>query len=261
MVSLGSALRARKDEGVAIPCPYPGLRDLGAIPRRATLTMVAAASGTGKTAFVLDWMLALGELQAPPGVLYMSMDSDVGTVGVRTVASTLGLRMPEAQNLVLELRDEKVFADASRRTRHIDFRFDPAPTPEQILAKIASYEDVHGCWPDIIVVDNLSDISRGDADEADIARWLKNQAGVTGAAVIVLHHVNAASNTGTDVVPMGGISNQVHRPQRLVLTLCRPFDGIIRVSVVKNSNGPAQKDGLMFVDIGVDLERMRFAHG
>lgn len=262
MALLTHAVVARGETGEPIPNPYWGLRQMGAHIRRSQLSMVAAASGTGKTAFVMDWMLHLNHLRPgdPLHVLYFSMDSDIATVATRALAGTTGLYLPQAEEQI-KRGTAQAMETLRKSTRHMWFSWNPSPDVTEMAAEIARFGDVHGKYPDVIVADNLSDIDHGDMESMDVAKWLQVQAGTTGAAVVLLHHVTGPYATGTDVVPMQGVHNQIHRPQRLILTLSVPEPGICRVSVVKNSNGPAQKDGGMYEDIPCDLSRMRFEHG
>lgn len=262
MVLLHHALRNRGEGGEAIPNPYPGLRRLGAHIRRSQLSMVAAASGTGKTAFVLDWMLHINAGRPDPlHVLYHCMDTDRGSVGTRVAAAVADMPLYAAQEALLGAGDEELERRVAKATRHLSFSFNPSPTCVDLAAEAGRFAEVHGCWPDVIIVDNLLDIDMEDGEPADMAKWLKNHAGDTGAAVVLLHHVTGPHADGGDVVPLSGILGQVNKPQRLILTLCMPMTGVMRVSVVKNSNGPADKTGHQYTDILCDLERMRFAHG
>jgi hypothetical protein len=262
MLPLVVAARYKGDEGRPIYCPFPGLAEMGGIPRRAQLSMIAAGAGTGKTAFTTAWMLALAN--DPTGekyrVMYFSADSDRGTVTSRVGAAVTGWDVSAVDEMLLT-NPGAVWQRIAPATAHIGYCFD-SPTPESIEREICCYAMTWGEWPTVIVVDNLLDV-RGESDGyegmAETAAWLKNVASETGAAVILLHHVTGTWADGRGPLPVSAVLGKVDKPQRLILTLHKPDDTAIGVSVVKNSNGRADTSGGYVTYIDVDLSRMFFS--
>lgn len=258
MPNISLALRYGTRSGSPIFCPYVGLRECGAYFRKGQLSMVAAPPGGCKTAFITDYMLS-----QPGSVLYLSADGDTGTMGVRTLAAVTGEPTEVAERLIFDA-DRKAYEVLAERTSHMDYCFESHLSPEVILNEVDTYGLTNGCWPDIIVVDNLIDVSStgGGLDDwsghAETALGLKNLATDTGAAVIVLHHVTGAHVDGIDPIPLHAILNKVDKPQRLILTISRPADDELFVSVVKNSNGKASTNGEFGTVIPCDLNRMWF---
>jgi replicative DNA helicase len=272
MDSLTHALRLAGDEGEPIPCPYPGLVEAGAHIRRGQLSMIAAGPGGGKTMLMTDWCLRLPQASADAGatphrVLFFSADSDRGTVGNRVLAAVFGRTMPEVEHDRRHNPTPEMWERLHNATRHIEYCFTPTITPDLVGEETWAYETKWGRHPEVIVVDNLADfVTTGKtgvddhAGAADAAKILKDLAVDTGAAVILLHHLNAEGAKHHDQpVPRSGVRGQLTGPQRLILTLHTPTDGELAISVVKNSNGRARPAGGYGVIITVDPSRMAFS--
>jgi KaiC/GvpD/RAD55 family RecA-like ATPase len=226
---------------------FKQLDDIGAKIRRGQVTLIGAAPGGGKSA--LATTLALYS-QAP--TVYFSADSDKATFGSRIMASALEIHLSEAEELLLT-KNEEALAKLDRLTDHMWVNFDPSPSPKDIDEEIDCFTYIYGDYPHLVVVDNLMDVSLYGSDERmghdaiiDFCRQLARR---TGAAVLILCHVTGPYTDGTEVIPRSGLMNKIDKRPRLILTLHRYDINGLGVSVVKNSNGPAEADGSMMVVI------------
>lgn len=265
MSRLPIAMQWQSDEGKPFPAIFDGLASLRALFRRGQLAMVAGPSGSGKTAFITDYALSM--FAADPGVkfLFFSADSDRGTVGLRTMSSVTQYEMSDVEKLLNEKNTEGYYKRLGEATQNIWYCFDSDLTPDVINQEIAAYVDAMGCFPDIIIVDNLIDMkfdSGNGMDDhtghANSIKWLKVLASQTRSCVIVLHHVTGQHADGTAPIPISAILGKVDRHPRLILTVWRPDDNTVGISVVKNSNGIMSRTGDIGVAIPVDLSRMHF---
>ncbi|MGH8879533.1 MAG: hypothetical protein ACRD0P_19655, partial [Stackebrandtia sp.] len=82
MLSIVKAMRAKSDQGEPVAGMFTALARIGAHVRTGQVTLIAAAPGGGKTAFVA----ALVARMSPTRVLYLSPDTDWRTLGVRMAA-------------------------------------------------------------------------------------------------------------------------------------------------------------------------------
>lgn len=258
MHSLSLALRYGEREGKPLHCPYPGLVQLRALIRKGQLSMIAGPAGGGKTAFMMDWTLN----QAEPA-LYFSADGDRGTVGNRVIASLKGWPIHEVEAIMVN-PPMLLHKQIDEMTKQIRFCFKSTLSPEFISEEVQRYALVHGKYPSLIVVDNLIDMtSEGSgmddyAGHAASAKWLKELASDTGAAVVVLHHTVGVVD-GVDPIPKNAILGKIDRHPRLIYTISRPDEDKMFVSVVKNSNGPMDTTGNLGALIDVDLESMHIS--
>lgn len=238
---------------------FPQLEREGVKFRRGQVTLVAAAPGGGKSALATTLALYAG---AP--TIYFSADSDKMTFGSRIMASALQIFLSEAEELLLN-KDETALRKLDEFTNHIWVNFDPSPTPKDIDEEIDCFAYIYGDYPHLVVVDNLMDVSLYGTDErmghdaiVDFCRQLARR---TGAAVLILCHVTGAYTDGTEVIPRSGLMNKIDKRPRLILTLHRYETNGLGVSVVKNSNGPAEADGSLMVVIPWLPEKSWFSRG
>lgn len=211
--------------------------------RRGQVTLVAGSPGAGKSA--LATTLAL-YVDVP--TIYFSADSDKMTFGSRAMAAALGILLNDAEELLLE-KNEEAISRLDRTTGHIWVNFDPAPTPKDIDEEIDCFAYIMGDYPHLVIVDNLMDVNLYGSDERSghdaIVDFCKQLARRTGAAVLILCHVTGPYTDGTEVIPRSGLMNKIDKRPRLILTLHKYDINGMGVSVVKNSNGPAEADGSM----------------
>ena len=128
---------------------------------------------------------------------------------------------------------------------------------------LEAYLELHGEFPEVIVMDNLKDLADDqDADEfralEDAVMFLKDLARDAGAAVLTLHHVGGAFEDSTQAIPLSGLRGKVSKTPALIFTMHRPSDDELRVSVVKNRSGKADASGRFWVPVGINLSRMEF---
>lgn len=267
MLTLSLAMRAKGAEGEPIPDVFPQLANIGAHARRGQLSMVVGPPGSGKTALVSDWIVNADYtgMGHKPSVLYFSADSDRMTVGRRVAAGVTGYHQETIEEY-LNNNKYNVWQILEEKTSHIWYNFDSSLTTDDIHAEVWAYAYVNGAWPEIIVVDNLMNVKGDDgkvgehATYAQTAQWLSDLARESGAAVILLHHSTGEYADASKPLPLSAVLGKCDKPQRLILTINRPSPDVMSVSVVKNSNGPADASGWQVkADIRCDLGRMWFA--
>jgi len=83
---------------------------------------------------------------------------------------------------------------------------------------------------------------------------------LTGAHVLVLHHVTGQYDDGDKPVPLGGLVNKLSKLPAQILTLYAR-DGDMFACPVKNRQGRADPTAAMQVRLRFDKERMRVTDG
>jgi len=250
MASLSLAMRARGSVGSPLPSPFPSLERMRAFARRGQISLSAGASGGGKTAFWSHWVQAARyDGISPIPTIYFSSDSDQHTVGIRVAQSVLDCNQDDAAEL-LEERWE-VFHEA---TEHVWWDFTVGPTLSHFDAEIDAYSVANGAYPHLIVVDNLMDVDAGyGADEGSNQReallWGSSKSREIGAHIAFLCHVTGGNVLGNSPLGKDAILNKVDKRPRLILTFHQSNPGLLSVSVVKNSSGPANSNGSWFCQI------------
>lgn len=221
---------------------------------------MAAGPGTGKSALILT--LAL---QSNRPTMYFSADSDPFVQLSRAISVQTGWTLTESSNAV---RDDGIEA-VQEKLSGIPIRFDykANPTPESIELSLKAYEEVYGDFPEIVVIDNVTNVVGLSVYDDDpfaglegLMDYLSDMARGTQACVIGLHHVTGMYNDGAIPIPLSGIKGQIARVPGMVLTLHKETStetAYLNVSVVKNRNGFADTTGQNYIPLEFKGERMQ----
>ena len=260
MLTLTQSAAIKGSSGEPLPTVWESLDAEGTRFLRGQLALVAAGPGVGKSAFVLSYAL-----RSKVSCLYFSADSDAFVQLSRSLAILGGMNMTDSSNAVLAGDYERIkglVGDVPIR-----FNYAPSPTLDTITTQVHAYEELHGDYPELIVVDNALDVvmEGGEIDQAQsldaLMAWLHELARTTDACVIVLHHVTGPYNDANQPIPLSGVKGQIGRVPELILTLHKALGEYggpdeIRVSTVKNRGQKADPTGQSFVSLDFDGYRM-----
>lgn len=258
MLSLTQGRRKTADQGTPIPTPFKSFGYNGIHFRRGGLSLVAAAPGGGKSAFVQNLVQRGNDEGHVVPSIYFSADSDATTMFTRSAAIATGYEMDEVERLMKEGGHEMLEERVRVASGHVQYSFQSTLDFDYIEEELEAYATVHGDWPKIMVFDNLMNIDSGFEDEfrglGEASFFMLNLARDTGAAVIALHHVGGEHEGGGKPIPLSGLRGKVSKLPSLILTLHRA-EGM-SVSVVKNRSGKANPSGDFGVRLHADLARM-----
>lgn len=260
MLTLTQSAAVKGSSGEPLPTVWESLSAEGTRFLRGQLALVAAGPGVGKSAFVLSYAL-----RSKVSCLYFSADSDAFVQLSRSLAILGGMNMADSSNAVLAGDYERIkglVGDVPIR-----FNYNPSPTLDTITQQVHAYEELHGDYPELIVVDNALDVvmEGADADQSQsldsLMAWLHELARTTEACVVVLHHVTGPYNDANQPIPLSGVKGQIGRVPELILTLHRALGEYggpdeIRVSTVKNRGQKADPTGQSFTSLDFDGYRM-----
>lgn len=267
MKTLALALQTSEDVGTALPSVFPSLEKMGVKHRRGQLSLIAAGPGTGKSALAafIAAKMGYGEFnETGVPTLYFSADTDKRTLGNRIAAAVTRFTVDEAEELLFK-KNENVLKMLNDYTNHIWFDWNAGPNLNDIEDEIEAFAHVNGDWPHLIIVDNLKNIwveTSGEGGEHirydRVLDYLHELAALTNAHVMVLHHVTGYYENGDEPIPLSGILGKVSKPFRLILTLHKPNENQIGLSVVKNSSGKMDPKGGLICYLDIDLARQQF---
>jgi hypothetical protein len=255
MYSLAQSKRIRGDSGEPLPVVFEALEARGVRLLRGQLALVAAGPGTGKSAFVLSYLL-----QAKVPTLYFSADSDAFTQLTRSISMLKGWPLEKSAHAVLD--DDMEAVDASLADVPIRMVYDASPSLDRIQEVMTSWFEVYEDYPHVVVIDNVTNVRSGSAANDDdpfsglesLMEYLHDMARNTQACVIGLHHVTGGYNDADKPIPLSGVKGQITRVPELVLTLFKKFDAMYNitklcVSAVKNRAGKADPSGNTFAEL------------
>jgi replicative DNA helicase len=256
MQTLMRSIEAAPDAGEALPSPFPVLADFTAYFRRGQVSVVAAASGVGKTQFA-TYIAVKSRPKIP--TIYFSSDSDRMTVGTRVASMINHEPVADIEARLRNKFDFEIHQTVREATDHIWWCWDNQPNVQDIKNEVEAYAIVTGAWPHLIVVDNLINVdSEGDASHQqkdEVMAWLQRLAGNTNAHVMVLQHVVKWYENGTIPIPKSGLLDSVAKRPRLVITLHKVNDSLLGLRIVKNSNGKMDGNAKWGPDLSVMFDR------
>jgi len=208
--------------------------------RRSEISMIAGTPGAGKSTLALAIAL-----RAKVPTLYISADTNAHTMAMRLLSMIINKPQSEAEMLLIDdvENSRKIINNSSG---HIFWSFESAPTLSDLDQEVEAFEELWGCAPTLIVVDNLMDIANDGGEEFAAMRStikeLKYLARDTNAAVLLLHHTKE-SYVGNPCQPRSALQGMVAQLPALICTVGSNAPGFIAVAPVKNRYGKADPTG------------------
>lgn len=222
-----------------LPMPYPALAASGLLLRRGWLSLWAAAPSVGKSVLLRNIAL-----RAKAPTLYLSADTDLFLVQAGTLAALTD--EPLAQVVAnLGQQEWRDFYDQTwlPQAAHIDWSFDTDVRLERVALRLAAYAEIHGRYPELVVLDNLGDAVDGaDSDRkfAELERvmhGLRSLARATDCHIAALHHATGEYEDGNKMIPLSGTLGKVGKVPDQVVTLWLQDEHTLGIHLAKNRNG------------------------
>lgn len=251
-------LRAVRDQGGGEPLPtaFPTLERAGIRPRRGQVSMFFGYPGAGKTFLALLWAL---RMNIP--TLFFSLDTDPGTMAVRTVAMATGRPQDDIER---EMRSGVEFREELARSQ-IQYSFVPDAELQTLDLEIAAYVELYGVAPELVIVDNLLNVTSSDAENEwsgmrSLMKSFHAMCRLSGMAVWVLHHANEQTKP-YGCPPRSAIQGKLAQLPELIVSVGQRQTGSgleLGMAVVKNRRGQADATGESALWFQTDLARMQF---
>lgn len=237
--------------GEPLPSCFKAFESSKIIIRRSEVSMFAGAPGAGKSTLALA--LAL-KTNVP--TLYISADTNAHTMAMRLASMISGKSQGDVEQ---KLNSDVGWTKAVlQKGSHIIWSFESSPTLEDIAEEVLSFEELWGCPPSMIIIDNLMDIATDGGEEfasmRAIMKELKYLARATNAAVVILHHTSEAIQ-GTPCQPRSAIQGKVSQLPALICTL-GTVGTSLGVASVKNRYGKADAGGTLMTWLAFNPEYM-----
>lgn len=236
--------QARKGNALSppLPQPFPALEGHGLIFRRGQSSLTVAAPGVGKSVVWLNFAL---RMRVPTA--YFSADTDRHDVTMRLLAA---LTHYDTRTVEQYISDNTAGFDTAKILRaadHIQWAFEPTITGEYVTERLRAFAEVHGEYPALTVIDNLSNTVQNQSDEyaelRQVVQVMQRVARATGSHVAMLHHATGEYEDGSKPIPQSGALGKIAKVPEQMLTLYRAGDGKVGVCCVKNRSGPADPSG------------------
>ncbi len=249
MLDLQRAWRGTQMRAEPLPDVWRALSNKQIKFRRGQVCMVAAQPNAGKSMFALIYAI-----KANVPTLFFSADTDISTVAMRTAAHLTGhTQLMVEENLALQ---SGFYNHQIDRVSNIKWVFDPSPSIDDIELEVKAYIELYGVAPQLIVIDNLSNVVAETDNEWSGLRAIMTEfhhlARLTEACVLVLHHTSEQSEYGKSFLPSPrrAIHGKISQLPSLIVTLgFNPTQHELTVAAVKNRFGPHSADGSDYVTL------------
>lgn len=241
MRTLTRAVKRSDIGGEPLPAVFDTFGKNKIIIRRSEVSMIAGQPGSGKSTLALA--LAL-RMQVP--TLYICADTNAHTMAMRLLSMITGKSQDESEML---LQNPEQVRPELAKAGHLFWSFESAPSLDDLDEEVQAFEEVWGIPPELIVLDNLSDLSSDGGEEWSGLRAaikeIKFLARETNAALLVLHHTSEAFTNGP-CPPRAALQGKVAQLPALILTI-NSDDNYLSVAPVKNRYGKADPSGFHYV--------------
>lgn len=253
MQSIARAAMGSGNTGEPLPDIYPVLAQSKhkARFRRGGTSMIAGPPGSFKSTLALNLTCRWAE-KGMCG-LYISADSDEMTFCSRAAAILSG-DPKEKIDKVIKRGD---YTSTLRRLADVRAVFKALDINGMDL-QMQAFDHVYGQMPDFVVVDNLMNCVAGPSDFAGqitMTRDLDTLARYTRSHIVILHHTSESYHD-SEPPARWDIQGKVNQFPRLILTV-NATGPLMKVAVVKNTNGPQQPDGKDYEDFLIDTSNYR----
>lgn len=241
MRTLSSIARRPQETGSFHPPVFLPLENAGIRLREGTVTFIAGVAGAMKTGLALYWV---GRLARP--TLYFSADSEPFEMVERAAAMMTGDNMSQVR------ANPEAYA-AALDSLPIRMVFEDSPTYEDVVLEVCAYAEVYGMFPEVIVIDNLMNLTGENENEwgahRDHAKVIHKITRITKATVIVLAHMGEDKvDPAAAPQPRTKLQGKVSQLPKVILSLA--FDGQrLKIAAVKNRFGPADASGHNYVEL------------
>lgn len=260
MLSAGRALVGARSQGEPLPV-IPEMDALaqayGYLPRKGQVLMIAGQPGSQKSGLAL-WMTSRWDRPT----LYFSADMAQHTAMLRLASLVTGHPRSVVER-GLAGSGEEFYVEAVSDLP-ITFVFDSSPTLEDISAEIDAFVELWDEYPEVIVIDNAVNVVMEHDNEWSALRLilgeLHSMARLTGAAVVVLHHMAEGAYDPTKPTPRKALHGKVSQLPEIILSIAvDPHEGSLKAVPVKNRDGKSDPNATTFVRLAADMERTRFS--
>lgn len=232
MQSLGMAARNRGATGQQLPTPfYQSLEMSGIRFWRSQLALVVGPGSSGKSVFIANLVV---KWQRP--TLAFLLDQDQATAASRFAAT-------EMDEPFLELKrdlDAPGVAETLSRLGFIQTDF-KAESLDDIQRQLDAYIERYGVPPEVVVVDNLGNMTSGYAEEWAALKAMTLELDIMArkyeCLILAAHHTTDAPST--EPLPRSAILGKISQYARMILSVAfNPYDNVYKLAAVKNSSGP-----------------------
>lgn len=258
MRTLANAVHTNQKLAEPLPEVFSILDRNNIAPRRGCVVFIVAPPGSGKSYLTQKWIQRLG---LP--TLYFSADTDPQTTLERGSSIATGHTQADVREGLLSGGDDWYSDILANEFGHVRWNFETDPNYEDLELETTAYAEAFGAFPEVIVIDNLTNVLGDNESEwasmRETSKVIKRLGRITGATIFVLGHVSENKSDATYPAPRKDIQGKVSQLPELILSIAaEPAEQLIRICAVKNRTGPQDPSGNTYFTIYTDLNKGAF---
>ena len=239
MQTLSRSVGRASDAAEPLPMPFTTWASKGIRFRRSSVSMIAGLPASYKTMLTLNLIVGM---KVP--TLAFNTDSSLETVRARLLA--IASNRPTDETETWAHSQPQKAAELLSQYDFLKCDFRPDPTLDDIWLETYAYAEVHGRWPEQVVIDIVSDVGHDAGDEwatlRDLMRQSKVLARETGAHVLLVHHASDSPGTKRPCPRRSDIHGKVAAIPEVIITCGMDDQQRLNVAFVKNRHGKGDKD-------------------
>jgi len=247
MLSLAQSVTRRGSAGQPLPGMYGPLEARGVQLCKGQLALIVGPPSAGKSLLAMNLMVRMGV----PSLAFL-LDIDQLSAAARFGAVLTGDKFSHVKAGI------DSYGDTLSSLKDVQVQFH-AQDMDDIRLQVAAYEQRYGLPPDLLVLDNLGNLTSAMDNEWALLKALCLELDLLAreeqCAVIACAHVTdlETSNPAGRTKILGKISQY----PRLILSVgFDPVSGEYKVAAVKNSSGPSDVSASHPVTMYADPSRM-----
>jgi hypothetical protein len=251
MQSLGMAALNRGSTGLQLPTPfYRSLEAAGIRFWRSQLALVVGPGGSGKSVFISN---LVAKWKRP--TLAFLLDQDAATAASRFAATEMNAPFLDIKADLDDMATRIVLAELG--FIQTDFK---AESLEDIQLQLDAYIERYGIPPEVVVVDNLGNMTSGYENEWSALKALTLELDIIArnyeCLVICAHHTT--DEPSTEPLPRSKILGKIAQYPRIIVSVSNnPFTQEFKLAAVKNSSGPQDPTAANPLAFEADLGSMQ----
>lgn len=251
MQSLGMAARNRGNTGEQLPTPFYGSLELAGIRFwRSQLALVVGPGSAGKSVLIANLVV---KWQRP--TLAFLLDQDQATAASRFAAT----EMNEPFLVLKRNLDAPETVDTLGRLGFVQTDF-KAESLDDIQRQLDAYIERYGVPPEVVVVDNLGNMTSGYAEEWAALKAMTLDLDIMArkyeCLVLCAHHTTDAPST--EPLPRSAILGKISQYPRLIISVAfNSFSCEYKLAAVKNSSGPTDPTASNPLTFNANLQNMQ----
>lgn len=253
MLSIAQSMRQRGAAGVPLPVVYPSLAQAGVNICRSQVTLIVGPPEAGKSTLALNLLAKMGV----PSLAFL-LDTNELTASSRFASILTGETFAQVKVRIIDGQGDTYSARFRAEIPYLQASY-YAPGADEVELETAAFTARYGLPPDCILIDNLGNQSSAFADEWAVLKALTLQydqlARDTQSAVIATAHTTDLDSC--EPAQRTKILGKISQYPRVILSVgFNQATNEYKVAVVKNTEGPSDRNALKPVILRMDPARV-----